>query len=91
MTRTFLPPDFPGGAGPGSAWRDRPHRWFWNIMVALRIRPVKAVCCQSFRNPAKMRACKGCATLYDKNSSSWLYRTIARLARRRAPAVSSKP
>jgi hypothetical protein len=68
-----LPPDF----------RDRPHRWFWNLLVLLRIRKVKAVCCESFRNPEKMRACQGCATLYDKNSSSWWYRFIARHAKRR--------
>lgn len=68
-----LPPDF----------RDRPHRWFWNIMVALRIRPVKQVCCESFRKEGKMRACKGCATLYSPDSSSLFYRTLFRFARKR--------
>ncbi|MCC6563942.1 hypothetical protein IT087_03545 [Candidatus Uhrbacteria bacterium] len=77
-----------------SDFRDRPHRWFWNLLVFLRIRQVKAVCCESFRKPLKGRdpstslgmtgvACKGCATLYDKESSSWFYRSLARIAKRR--------
>ncbi len=68
-----LPPDF----------RDRPHRWFWNLLVLLRIRQVKVTCCESFRKEGKMRACKGCATLYDTQSPSWFYRSLARIAKRR--------
>jgi hypothetical protein len=72
-----LPPDF----------RDRPHRWFWNILVALRIHPVKQACCEKFRKPEIMQACKGCATRYDKQSTSMFYRFIARRAKVRAPKV----
>jgi hypothetical protein len=72
---TSLPPDF----------RDRPllQRWWVNLLVLLRIKQVKAVCCESFRKEGKMRACKGCPTVYDKQSSRWMYRVLARIAKRR--------
>jgi hypothetical protein len=65
-------------------FRDRPHRWYWNILVFLGLKEVKAVCCESFRKPEKMRACKGCATRYDKESASPFYRFIAKHAKIRA-------
>jgi hypothetical protein len=64
-------------------FRDRPHRWFYNLLVLLRIKQVKAVCCESFRKEGKMRACKGCATVYDKQSVNPLYRFIAKYAKTR--------
>ena len=73
--RTPLPPDF----------RDRPRlqRWWINILVLLHLRTIKRVCCESFRNPEKMVCCKGCATLYDRNSAHWFYRFVARVGKLR--------
>jgi len=68
-----LPPDF----------RDRPHRWFFNLLVLLRIQTVKPVCCEKFRKPEIMQACKGCATRYDKQSSNGFYRCLGRIAKPR--------
>lgn len=80
--RTPLPPDF----------KDHPRleRWVINALVLLRLRAVKAECCESFRKEGKMIACKGCPTLYDKNSESWVYRMIARLAKRRSSTPALK-
>ena len=74
-----------------SDFRDRPRfeRWWINVLVALRIKTVKAECCESFRKVDKMRACKGCATLYDRNSSSPFYRLLARMAKRRPPKLKA--
>lgn len=73
--RTPLPSDF----------IDRPRlmRWWINLLVILQIKQVKVTCCESFRKEGKMVACKGCATRYDTNSTSWVYRWIARIAKRR--------
>lgn len=68
--RVSLPADF----------RDRPWygRWWIHARVLLRRQRIKAVCCESFRNPEKYRACKGCPVLYDRQSRHWLYRFLAR-------------
>ncbi|MFA5935602.1 MAG: hypothetical protein WC787_01990 [Patescibacteria group bacterium] len=68
-----------------SDFRDRPRvqRWWINLLVLLRIKAVKTECCESFRK--KDFACKGCRTLYDKDSSSWVYRFLARHAKYREP------
>lgn len=71
--RNPLPPDF----------RDRPHRWFWNVMILFRRRQIKAECCESFRKVDKMRACKGCPTRYDRNSPSLWYRFLAAVGKRK--------
>jgi len=70
-----IPPDF----------RDRPRlqRWWVNLLVLLRIKQVKAECCESYHKEGKMRACKGCPTVYDKQSKSRFYRVLARMAKRR--------
>ncbi|MEO5927583.1 MAG: hypothetical protein ABIO72_02670 [Patescibacteria group bacterium] len=74
MIRTPLPPDF----------RDRPRlvRWWINVLVLFRRKSVKVTCCESFRKD-EFIACKGCATLYDKNSTSRTYRFLAKVAKRR--------
>ncbi len=64
-------------------FRDRPHRWFYNLLVLLRIQTVKQVCCEKFRREGVMQACKGCATRYDKQSSNKWYRFLGRIARLR--------
>lgn len=76
MTWTPLPSDFV----------DRPRlvRWWINLLVFLRIRSVKVTCCESFRK-GKF-ACKGCATLYNTQSSSRVYRFLGRIAKRRTAA-----
>jgi hypothetical protein len=76
---TPLPPDF----------IDRP---FWkrrlaDLLILLHRKPVKAICCESFRK-GKV-ACKGCATLYDRQSSNIWYRFIARHAKRLSPRVTT--
>ena len=78
----LLPTDF----------RDRPRleRWWINVLILLRIRTIKRVCCESFRNPQKMMACKGCATLYDPNSAHWFYRLAARVGKLRGASASSR-
>ena len=75
--RTPLPSDF----------RDRPklQRWWINLLILLRIRTIKAECCESFRKVDKMMCCKGCPTLYDLNSTRWTYRVLARLGKKRPP------
>lgn len=79
MMRTPLPPDFV----------DRP---FWqrrlaDLLVLLHRKPVKAVCCESFRK-GKV-ACKGCATVYDRQSTNPWYRFIARYAKRLSPRATT--
>lgn len=71
-------------------FRDRPAwaRAWWNLMVFFHRREIKAVCCESFRLPAKHGtghgvACKGCATLYDPESEKPLYRFLARVGKKR--------
>lgn len=66
-------------------FRDRPFfsRQWANLMVLLHRRLVKQECCESFRTGTY--ACKGCATVYDKQSTRWLYRFIARHAKLRPP------
>lgn len=83
MTYTPLPFDF----------RDRPRleRWWINLLVFLRIKAVKTVCCESFRKEGKMVCCKGCATLYDPNSASPLYRYLGKIAKRRLPRSQIQP
>jgi hypothetical protein len=78
VSRTPLPSDF----------RDRPilQRWWMNVQILLRRRAVKVVCCESFRKGEY--ACKGCATLYDPNSAWWIYRMIARVAKKKLPEGS---
>ncbi|MFZ2803711.1 MAG: hypothetical protein WA001_00655 [Patescibacteria group bacterium] len=71
--RTSLPADFVD--------RPWPARWRINIQILLRRRAVKRVCCESFRKDEF--ACKGCATLYDVNSSSAVYRFLGKWAKRR--------
>lgn len=70
--RTALPQDF----------IDRPRlkRWWAHLLVIFHRRPIKAVCCESFRK-GKV-ACKGCATIYDKNSAHPVNRMIARMGKR---------
>ncbi len=72
---TALPPDF----------KDRPRleRWWANVLVVFRRRPIKAVCCESFRKGKG--ACKGCPTVYNVQSNRWVYRTIARIGRHMTP------
>lgn len=72
--RVALPADFVD--------RPRLKRWWAHLLVIFRRRPIKAVCCESFRK-GKV-ACKGCATLYDRNSEHWLYRMIARIGKRKS-------
>ncbi len=71
---TPLPKDF----------RDRPKwkRALVDVQVLFRRRAIKRECCESFREEGKV-ACKGCATLYDPNGSSLLYRMLGRIAKRR--------
>lgn len=75
-----LPPDF----------SDRPfwqRRWI-DLLVLLHLKPVKAVCCESFRT--KGRACKGCATLYHKKSMNPWYRFLG-YAAKRLPSMTVVP
>jgi len=74
-----------------SDFRDRPHRWWYNLLVLLRIQAIKPVCCEKFRRPGVMLACKGCAVRYDKNSSGGFYRFLARIARSRHKKISIPP
>lgn len=61
---------------------DKPkwQRFKINLRVLLRRKAVKVTCCETFRKGGL--ACAGCATLYDTQSSRWLYRRLARWARR---------
>ena len=65
-----------------SDFRDRPRlsRWWIHLLVLLRIRRVKTVCCESFRKDDRV-ACKGCPTIYTHESSSWVYRMLAKVAK----------
>lgn len=74
MLRNELPSDFVD--------RPRLERWWINLLVFLRLRTIKTACCESFRKDGKV-ACKGCPTIYDRNSSRWVYRLIGRVAKRR--------
>jgi hypothetical protein len=69
-------------------FRDRPHRWWYNLLVFLKIQTVKPVCCEKFRKEGVMQACKGCATRYDKQSSDGFYRCLGRHARMRVPKTA---
>ncbi len=68
-----LPPDF----------RDRPHRWYYNLLVLLRIQTVKPACCLKYKKEGVQQACKGCSLRYDKQSTSAIYRLLSRIAKPR--------
>lgn len=77
-----LPPDF----------KDRPklERLWIDFQVLIRRRAVKTVCCESFRT--KGRACKGCATLYDPESSNAYDAFLGKIAKRReSPPPNATP
>ncbi len=82
--RNELPPDYID--------RPRLQRLWIDFLVLIQKKEVKMVCCESFRlaKPGKeLRACKGCATLYNKESASPWYRFLGRIAKRRPEPVAT--
>lgn len=48
-----------------------------DILILLRRKKIKAVCCKSYENPEKMRACKGCPNVYAVDSTNVWRRFLA--------------
>lgn len=70
----MLPPDFKDRAWYARLW--------WDLMILLRRKAVKDVCCQSYLD--KGRACKGCALLYGPDAENPARRFIGSIAKKKS-------
>ncbi|MCC7357740.1 hypothetical protein IT408_04545 [Candidatus Uhrbacteria bacterium] len=71
-------------------FRDRPRlqRWWIHFLILIGKKEIKIECCESFRKEGKV-ACKGCATLYHKQSPYLVYRFLARVGKYRSNSTST--
>ncbi|MEK9156900.1 MAG: GrpB family protein [Patescibacteria group bacterium] len=70
LTSTSLPPEFNDRSFVSRLWAD--------ILILTRKKKIKAVCCESYKEEGKMRACKGCPNVYREDSPSAWRRFLAK-------------